>query len=414
MDFLTRLLAVEVPDNTSLQSAELSFRGLLPWWLAGLLFVALVAITALFYARERGTLGWPRRVLLIGLRAALLGMVLLLLARPVLLAEFAGQRPRGVVVLLDNSQSMQLQDRRLGDADRWRVAIANGLVPLQTPLYDGKMGEPPDATPKDPARADLVRAVLKHPELKLLQRLEAYGPVRSYLFDSDLHGMAEFTADKPRTALADAIFKALQAKDADPPTAIVAITDGQDNASKFTLPEAAQACKEAGIPLHIYGVGTAEGGSLQLKEVAAPDTLFVDDLVSVPLRWRAQGFKAGNFEVTLSLGGKQVAKKVMPVHTGEDLRDVLSFTVPKGREMEENLDLVAQIQYQGADGFKDSQTRSLRVVDRKIKVLYIENSPRWEFKFLQPALLRDRRIEAQFLLVNADPKVAQSGPPFLS
>lgn len=414
MDFLTKLLAVEVPDNTTLRAAELSFRGLLPWWVAGLLFVALVAIAALFYRGERGTLGWPRRVLLIGLRAALFGMVLLLLARPVLLAEFEGQRPRGVVVLLDNSQSMQLQDRRLGDADQWRVAIANGLVPLQTPLYDGKMGEPPAATPKDPARADVVRAVLKHPELKLLQRLEALGPVRAYLFDSDLHGMNELKADQPRTALADAIVKALQAKDADPPTAIVTITDGQDNASKFTLAEAAQACKDAGIPLHVYGVGTAEGGSLQLKEVGAPDTLFVDDLASVPLRWRAQGFKAGNVEITLTLGGKQVAKKSLPVQTGEDLRDVLSFTVPKGHDAEENLDLVASIQYQGADGFKDTQTRSLRVIDRKIKVLYIENSPRWEFKFLQPALLRDRRIEAQFLLVNADPKVAQSGPPFLS
>jgi uncharacterized membrane protein len=206
----------------------------------------------------------------------------------------------------------------------------------------------------------------------------------------------------------------LQAKDADPPAAIVAITDGQDNASKFTLVEAAQACKDAGIPLHVYGVGTAEGGSLQLKEVGAPDTLFVDDLVSVPLRWRAQGFKAGNVEVALTLGGKQVAKKNLPVQTGEDLREELSFTVPKGREAEENLDLVATIRYQGADGFKDEVKRQVRVVDRKIKVLVIENSPRWEFKFLQPALLRDRRVEAQFLLVTADPKVLNSGPPFVA
>jgi uncharacterized membrane protein len=421
MDTLTKLLAVEVPANTSLRSAELTFRGLLPWWLATLIFLVLVGVSIYLYRLERGTMGWPRRFVMIVLRCALLGLVLLLLARPVLLAEFVGQRPRGVVVLLDNSQSMQLQDRRLADTDRWRVAIAHGLVPAMTPLYEGKMAEPPAQTPKDPPRADLVQAVLRHPELKLLERLQQHGPVRPYLFGADLRGTTEesgnlagFKADEPRTALADAILKSLQAKDADPPTAIVAITDGQDNASKFTLLEAAQACKDAGIPLHLYGVGTAEGGSLQLREVGAPETIFVDDVVSVPLRWRAQGFKTGNVEITLNLTGRQVAKKLIPVQTGEDLRDVLSFTVPKGQEAEEVRDLVATIVYKDADGFRDAQTRSVRVVDRKIRVLYIENSPRWEFKFLQPALLRDRRIEPHFLLVHADPKVAQSGPPFLS
>jgi hypothetical protein len=91
----------------------------------------------------------------------------------------------------------------------------------------------------------------------------------------------------------------------------------------------------------------------------------------------------------------------------------LTFVVPKGQDAEENRELTATIAYLGSAGFKDAQTRSVRVVDRKIKVLFIENAPRWEFKFLQPALLRDRRIEANFLLVQADPKVAQSGPPFL-
>src|SRR5262249_37330738 len=37
----------------------------------------------------------------------------------------------------------------------------------------------------------------------------------------------------------------------------------------------------------------------------------------------------------------------------------------------------------------------------------------WEFKFLQPALLRDRRVEASFILTNADLRVSHAGPPFL-
>lgn len=427
MDTLTRLLALEAPENTTLQSAELTFRGLFPWWLAGLLLLGLLVGVAFLYAQERGTVGWVRRVVLIGLRTALIALLLLLLFRPVLLTEYEGQRPRGVVVLLDDSESMKLRDRRLSDADQWRVAIAAGLAPLDTTISEGKESAPPPGTPKDPPRAELVRGMLTHPELQLIDTLQKVGPVRPYVFSRTERGtqdddasksltenlLASFKADGPRTALADAVLKVLHSKDADPPTAIVAITDGQDNASRFTLLEAAQACKTAGVPLHIYGVGSTEAGSLQLKEVLAPETLFVEDTISVPLRWRAQGFKKGNVQLTLTLGGKKIAQKDIPVQTGDDVREVLGFTVPKGKEGEETTDLVATIEYKGADGFKDTLTRPVRVVDRKIKVLVIENAPRWEYKFLMPALLRDRRIEADFILVNADPKVAKSGRPYL-
>src|SRR3954452_10217607 len=108
MKFLIRILAVDVPENTTLQSAEPSFRGLTVGWFLLLLFIVLFGMAAVgfFYLLERGTLGWVRRVLLIGLRCALLALLLFLILRPVLLAEFGGERPQGVALLIDNSQSM--------------------------------------------------------------------------------------------------------------------------------------------------------------------------------------------------------------------------------------------------------------------------------------------------------------------
>ncbi len=167
------------------------------------------------------------------------------------------------------------------------------------------------------------------------------------------------------------------------------------------------------MPLFIWGVGSAEGGSLQLREVAVPETIFFDDLVSVPLRWRSQGFKKGTIEIELKLGGKLVARRELPVQNGEDVRQTLSFIQTKEKEKEQNLDLVASIRLKGNDLFKDALTRPVRVIDSKIKVLFIEGSPRFEYKFLQPALLRDRRVDVSFFLVNADAKVLQGGPPFL-
>src|ERR1019366_1310870 len=133
MNFLTRLLAVDVPENTTLQAADLSFRGLTTPWLIALIVVVLLGMfaVAVFYRLEKGTLGPIRRVLLIGLRCALLLLLLFLILRPVLLAEFVGQRPQGVALMIDNSQSMQLRDRRLTNTDKARVAIAMNLLPLQ-------------------------------------------------------------------------------------------------------------------------------------------------------------------------------------------------------------------------------------------------------------------------------------------
>jgi hypothetical protein len=53
-----------------------------------------------------------------------------------------------------------------------------------------------------------------------------------------------------------------------------------------------------------------------------------------------------------------------------------------------------------AEAFQDnnSQAFQLRVQDTKIKVLVIDSSPRWEYRFLKNALLRDPGVEVKSLL----------------
>src|SRR5439155_1090972 len=182
----------------------------------------------------------------------------------------------------------------------------------------------------------VVRAVLTNARLQLADGLAGGGPLRTYLLGQRLrnatgepgidrtemsatdHVLAAFKADESRTALADAIHDLLLGKEGDLPAAIVVMTDGLDNASKMPLNEVAQECARLQVPLHMYGVGSAEGGVLQIKDIGIPETLFYDD-----------------------------------------------------------------------------------------------NSPRWEYKLLQSTILRDRRVDANFLLVNGDTEALQAGPPFL-
>src|SRR5690606_22735530 len=52
--------------------------------------------------------------------------------------------------------------------------------------------------------------------------------------------------------------------------------------------------------------------------------------------------------------------------------------------------------------------RRIRVVDNRIRVLLVEQSPRWEFRYLQALLMRDRRVELKCVLFDGDPAIARA------
>jgi uncharacterized protein with von Willebrand factor type A (vWA) domain len=160
-----------------------------------------------------------------------------------LVAEFEGQKPRDVVLLIDRSQSMGQRDRRVSSRDRLRVAIATNTVPLAARVDDTTLTVPA-GTPTDPARADLIKAVLAHPELRLRQALAEKGPLRNFTFGQRLTTAEEalnvLQPDEPRTALADAIAEVLARNPGAPPAAIVVMTDGRDNASRALLEDVAR------------------------------------------------------------------------------------------------------------------------------------------------------------------------------
>jgi hypothetical protein len=428
MGWLAKLLSIDAPEHATLHGAGLSFRSLFPLWAALLAVLVLAAGVVWLYLSERGRVGFARRMILALLRTTGLAFLVFLLLRPVLVVEYAGTQERHPVLVVDNSLSMTQRDKRLSPIDQLRVAIAEDVARPDALVADpALLHNLPGSLATYPDRAHLVRRVLANPRLALLDGLTQKGLVRGYLFGQRLQraGMNEaeelslsrffedFHADESRTCLADAISELLQAGSRELPSAIVLMTDGLDNASKLTLDGVARDCARLGVPLHIYGVGSSEGGILLLKDIGAPDTLFYEDTVSVPIRWQIRGFNAEDLEITMALGGKVVASHSPSHEEAVQQRAVLTFTPRRQDEQEESLDLVATIRLKGNATVRDELKRPVRLVNRRVKVLYVENSPRWEYKFIQAALLRDRRVEANFFLVNGDPKAMQSGPPFV-
>lgn len=413
------LLALQIP--------ELQRRGSFPLWLAIVIGIIAIAVVGMLYAREAGRLGLIPRTIMASIRVAIVGVVAFLLLRPVLVSESKERRIRPVGVLIDVSQSMDNEDPRPNLADQWRVALAYDKI-------DADKGLPNDTSvaslglPERPKRIDVARQALSNPKIDLFKKLSASaGPLDVFTFGThrtgqnwlDADWLKNLTANEPRTTLVQASFEMLNRDDTDAPSALVLVTDGRENGSNRSLDDLARECARRKIPVYVYGVGSSAFGQLQLKDVNVPETIFVDDLVSVPVRYMVKGIKEGKVEIALNYGDREVARKEVAIQEGKDIRETLTFVPIKDdtgpRKKQELTTTVTVTSDNGGvvETLTDKITRPSQVVDKKLKVLVIDSLPRFDFQFLQRALLRDRRVEAKFYLTEGDKVAMRSGPPWM-
>lgn len=403
--------------------AELAFRGSFPLWVVILLGLLTTAGSFYLYFREAIKIDPIGKFVMAAVRSVTLWLVLFLLMKPVLVDEVKGEKERPIALVLDNTLSMTQRDPRLNTADQIRISIARGkIAPDKGLMAPDSLSELPTDRP---SRAEIVREVFGNPLLQFETKLKAKAAVQYFLMGQRVRGVADspespwldsFKADEPKTALVDSLFDSLQKDENDLPTAVVLITDGRDNSSNGTFEELSRECARVKVPMHIYGVGGSSTGYLQLKDVPVQDTLFVEDIASVPFRWRASGFQNSEVELSVTLNGKRVGDpKRIRVKDSDDASEVFNFTPQKSdAAITGKQELVASIRLISGDQvFEDKIVKNVRVVDRKVKLLYVENAPRWEFKFLQRAFVRDRRVDASFIILAGDKRAMQAGPPFI-
>jgi len=93
-----------------------------------------------------------------------------------------------------------------------------------------------------------------------------------------------------------------------------------------------------------------------------------------------------------------------------EVKESISFTPQKRLTTEAGGELAVGIKLKDDPSPADEVKKPVVLSDRKVRVLVIDDAPRWEFKFLQPALSRDRRVEATYLVAQGDPRALGSNP----
>lgn len=411
MDGIVRLLAPGIPEGS--REWSVGGEGLSMGW-AFLLFLVLAGTCIWAYRRYAADVKPRWRGVMTALRILTIALFLILLVKPVLNLTINEPVRQTLLVLLDSSQSMLLTDRRTAPEDLRRAEIATGEK------LAGELAI---------NRWDLLKKLFANSRLNLWPRLQEKSDVVFYRFGRDATQVGPLTTqkeatvqdatavidgikpDEPATGVGEALRQVIDQNRGQAVSGILLITDGASN-SGLPPAEAARLTREANIPLFIYGIGVTTPVDLVMKEVSAPRLAFVKERVDVKAKFSVQGVGRQTITAVLKANGAEVDQQ--KVELAEDGDYEVNFRFDP--QAIGDLALEASIPLLPGEMGKDNNVAEgkLRVVDNKIKVLFIDQEPRWDFRYLLAYLQRDRRLEVKSVLIDGEPDLDKlPDSPFL-
>jgi uncharacterized membrane protein len=356
--------------------------------LALLAVAAAVAGAVFFYRRSPVNLGKASRLALSTLRALALGLVILILFQPVLRTARPQSREAFLAVLLDDSRSMRIEDVRTQDP--------GGVARI--------------------SRLALARQVLGTPqEEKLWRRLAAICPVQAFRFSSGVQPIESVAAVRGTGERTD-LYAALNQVDAElrgvPVVGIVMVTDGAANAGGAPR-DMAEELRAKNRPVYCIGLGDpTPPRDYEVLRVRAPRQVRSNASVEIFANLRIHGFD-DPFDVVLRQGSEELQRLrgLVPEAGRRVYRVRLAFRPEKKGTFTYTVEV--PVHAQEVIGDNNRRDFIVEVIDDRLPVLYLEGSPREEYRFVRRALLRDKDFRIASILRLEGPRkfVTQGAEP---
>jgi uncharacterized membrane protein len=192
--------------------------------------------------------------------------------------------------------------------------------------------------------------------------------------------------------------------------AVLMLSDGAHNAGSSPLPEALRLA-EAKIPVFGVEIGNRERlPDLMLEKIQFPSYSLVNEALVLPVRVSSTLPEDAPARLVLLSEGQPVARQDVLVPAGRSA-DTSFRWIPRTAG---NASLTVEVEAHPLERFTDNNLQSAVVDIRKttIRVLVIESWPRWEFRYLRNALIRDPGVQVDCLLFHPELGVAK-GPGYI-
>lgn len=377
--------------------ASLGWAHPLPAWVWVLVALAASGLAGWSYSRLLGPR--PVRMGLALLRSLVILSVAVLLAGPTLIDPREREEPDALVVLVDRSGSMRVGDMidpDTGEARTRDAALRDALVRQAGVFGEEGLGASPGVRARRTVWLGFGEQVYELPPLT----------------SEAVWDRPEVAAQGSATALRTALEQALRAAGDRPLAGIVLFSDGRTPQS--TGVELVKQLTSRGAPVHVVPLGAAEPPlDLAIGQVSAPREAFAEDVVPIGVtidRGGEDGVDAAAVRVRLidAATGEVLDERGLEEAGGDGVVELSAQSQTPGR-----VRYRVEVERIGGERelITDNNRREVEVqiVDRPIRVLYVEGYPRWEYRYLKNTLIREESIDSSMLLISADRAFAQEG-----
>jgi len=414
-DPVRRLLGIRPEVAREIDRTQLYFAGGWPFWAAAALLVVGAAWFGCLYLKDgaRPSL-WIKTPLLL-LRLAALSALIFMLLQPMLRLRRSERLPSSVILLVDNSGSMAFRDPKLPPERAAQVARA----------IDG--GDPRQMT-----RAEVVERIANSPRVNLLGELAKRYNVRLYTFGSEAQPITlppgpspsipaaregggsvrlQVTPDEKggaSTQIGSALKRALDDVAGQEVAGTLILTDGGNNLGDDPVNVAEQA-KQQGIPVSTLGVGDpTPTRDLAITEVLSDQIVRKDSIAQVFAGLAHRGYEGRVITVTLRRGRETVGTQT--VRLGPAARkQTVPFTYTPQQAGNFSYTVSTAILPNEITGDNNRRPFVQRVITKRLKILYVEGEPRWEYRYLKNAILRDKQIAFSCFLTASGAQLGGEG-----
>lgn len=181
---------------------------------------------------------------------------------------------------------------------------------------------------------------------------------------------------------------------------VVVLTDGDWNLGGSPMAVATR-YRERDIPIFGIGVGSEQAlPDLILEPVDLPSYGLIGEQIALPFKIRSHLSHEVETTVQVKVGERTVTRKQITIPASGQLQDALLWSPRETGEV----DLQMILPPATGEAFTNNNTLDLRINIRAetLKVLVVDSLPRWEFRYLRNALMRDPGVDMQAVLLHPE------------
>jgi len=178
--------------------------------------------------------------------------------------------------------------------------------------------------------------------------------------------------------------------------AVLLLTDGDWNLGKSPI-TGATALAQRDVPVFTVGVGTETYlPDLELLSVLAPTYGLLNERISVFVTLQNHLTREVKTTVTVAGPGGTTGSKQVTIPPMAQIQEMLVFTP----QAEGEGDFTVKLPVEREEVFPQNNERKFHMAIRKetLKVLVVDSQPRWEFRYLRNALMRDPGVQVNTVL----------------